>query len=140
MEKTIEMVCSVRNGQPSVQFRVTEVVEGNIKEKIQEMMNDLPEPIANSMKNLQAARLLSNDEVNVYDVPFSNQKAPTSKRHPFKSGGSLKITEKQLWCIKDYLENGNIDEKEFCLTHGVDRLEDLPKNVASGIVSEIKNQ
>ena len=140
MAKTIELSCSIRNGQPSVQIHVTEVVEGNIKEKIQEMMNDLPEPIANSMKNLQTARLLTNDEVNVYDVPISNQKALTSKRHSFKSGGSMKLTDRQLWCIKDYLQKGNINEKEFCLTHGVDRLEDLPKSVASGVVSEIKGQ
>ena len=137
MAKTIELSYALRNGQPSIQIHVTEVVEGNVKEKIQEILNDLPDPITKSLKNLSQARLLTNDEVEVQDVPFL--KSQTAKRQSFKSGGLQKITEKQLWCIKDHLEKMNINEKEFCLTHGVDRLEDLPKNTATGIVCDIKN-
>ena len=138
MAKTIELSYALRNGQPSIQIHVTEVVEGNVKEKIQEILNDLPDPITNSLKNISQARLLTDDEVEVQDVPFL--KSPTAKRQSFKSGGLQKITDRQLWCIKDHLKKMDINEKEFCQTHGVDCLEDLPKDIAICIVGGIKNQ
>ncbi len=139
MAKTIELSCAIRNGQPSIQIHVTEVVEGNVKEKIQEMLNDLPGPIADSLKELHKPRLLSNEEVTVCDVPVQNRRASTSKTRSFKSAPNEKITERQLYCIKESLGKLNLDEKELCLEYGVDRLEDLPKNAAISIVSDIKN-
>ena len=84
MAKTIELSYALRNGQPSIQIHVTEIVEGNVKEKIQEILNDLPDPITKSLNNLSQARLLTNDEVEVQDVPFL--KSQTAKRQSFKSG------------------------------------------------------
>ena len=140
MAKTNELLYAIKNGQPSVQIHVTEVVEGSVKDKIQEMMNDLPEPIAESLKGVPPARLLSNDEVNVQDVPVLNRKTSTSKARAFQPGPVEKITEKQLYCIKESLGKRNLDETAFCQAYGVNHLEDLPKSVATDIVSEIKRK
>ena len=51
-----------------------------------------------------------------------------------------KITEKQLYCIKESLGKRNLDETAFCQAYGVNHLEDLPKSVATDIVSEIKRK
>ena len=54
------------NLEKTHRFRTVRIIIQTCRIKIQDL--------ANSMKNIQAARLLSNDEVNVYDVPISNQK------------------------------------------------------------------
>ena len=63
-----------------------------------------------------------------------------SKARAFQPGPVEKITEKQLYCIKESLGKRNLDEAAFCQTYGVNRLEDIPKNVATDIVSEIKRK
>ena len=140
MAKTLELFYAIKNGQPSVQIHVTEIVEGNIKDKLQEMMNDLPGPIAESLKGVPPARLISDDEVNVQDVSVPSKKTSTPKKQPFQAGIGETITERQLYCIKKHLEKQNLDETAYCQSFGVSRLEDLPKSIATDIVSEIKSK
>ena len=159
MAKTIELSYTVRNGQPSVQIHVTEIVEGSVKDKLLEILSDLPEPIADSLKNLSRARLLSGDEVEVQTVSASSENAhsempPTEigpcsettihppkalpnhgKTNPKKSGGKP-ITENQLRTINQALSDRHIPVAAFCHSHGVDRIEDLTKGDAWKIINE----
>ena len=136
MAKTVELFYTIQNGCPSLTFRIADVIEGDAKAKFQEMLNDLPAPIADSLKNLPPTRLLPNNEVVVQEVPST--KASTMKPRSFKSGNDEGITEKQHYCIRQWLERQKLSEKDFCQKYSVDSLKDLPKNVATGIVSEIK--
>ena len=135
MAKTVEVFYTIQNGRPSIKFHIAEEVEGAAEEKVVELLKDLPIPkeVVDSLPSIPAARLLSSNEVEVYDAP--SKKASGSKSFSSKSGG--KITEKQLWCIQNHLKKMGIAESEFCQQHGINRLEDMPKRVATDIVSDI---
>lgn len=136
MAKTLEVFYSIQNGRPSIKFHIAEVVEEAAKEKLVELAKDLPIPeeVVDSLSAIPAARLLSSNEVEVHDV--LSTKASGSKSFSPKQGG--KITEKQLWCIQNHLKKMGIAESEFCQQYGINRLADMPKGVATDIVSGIK--
>ena len=159
MAKTIELFYTNQNGCPSFSFRIADVIEGNAKAKFQEMLNDLPAPIADSLKSLPPARLLSGDEVEVQTMPASTENAhsvmpPAENRscseatnHPPqtlpnrektnpKKNDRKSITEKQLRTIHQALSDRHIPVAAFCRSHGVDRIENLSKGEAWKIINE----
>lgn len=138
MAKTVELFYELQNGRPSLRFHVVDTVEGNARDKFQEMLNDLPEPIAETLNSLSPARLLSSAEVEVKDVPAQKPSKPKTQAN--KSGNNQKITEGQLYCIHKALAKSQMSEEDFCREHGVDRLEDITKFDAIKIVSEIKKK
>ena len=137
MAKTVEVFFAIQKGQPSIQVHITDVVEGNAKEKILEMIDELPiaGPVVESLKELPPARLLANDEVTVRDVP---QSSSVSRSFKHQMGDNGKITERQLWCIQDYLKRHGLNEDSYCVEYGVDCLNNLPKKAAISIIQEIK--
>ena len=140
MAKTVEVFYTIQNGRPSIKFHIAEEVEGLAKEKFLELLKDLPLPdgVIDALSAVPPARLLPSSEVEVLDVP--GQRPSNSKTQAFKSGNKQKITEGQLYCIKNSLARRQIPEEVFCQEQGVERLEDISKNAAIKIVSEIKNK
>jgi len=138
MAKTVEVFYTIQNGQPSIKFHIAEEVEGAAKEKVIELLKDLPLPggVIDSLSAVPPARFLPSNEVEVNDVP--NKRFAGQKTISPQSGNNI-ITDKQLWCIQEHLKKEGTDESEFCLRHGVKRLEDLPKGMAIKIIKGIKN-
>lgn len=139
MAKTLEVYYTIQNGRPSIKFHIAEEVEGAAKEKFIELLKDLPLPdgVIDALSVVPPARFLPSNEVEVVDVPAQRPSNP--KTQTFKSGNKQKITEGQLYCIKNSLARRQIPEEVFCQEQGVERLEDISKNAAIKIVSEIKN-
>ena len=79
MAKTVEVFYTIQNGRPSIKFHIAEEVEGAAEEKVVELLKDLPIPkeVVDSLPSIPAARLLSSNEVEVYDAP--SKKASGSK-------------------------------------------------------------
>lgn len=140
MAKTAEVFYTFQNGRPSIKFHIAEEVEGSAKEKFIELLKDLPLPegVIDALSVVPPARFLPSNEVEVYDVP--DQRPSNLKTQTFKSGNNQKITDAQLYCIRKSLERRQIPEEVFCQEQGVERLEDLSKNAAITIVSEIKEK
>ena len=139
MSTNAEITYAIQNDRPSITIRLSAQEEGKNKPDLRDMLSQIQEAITEYQAKPQP-KLLANDEVNVQDVPVLNRKTSISKARAFQPGTVEKITEKQLYCIKESLGKRNLDEAAFCQTYGVNRLEDIPKNVATDIVSEIKRK
>lgn len=136
MLKKIEVVLTIQNGQPSIQFQISKDLEGPAKEKIMEQLKGLPiqEVVMDSLTEFSQARLLPTDEVEVQDVPpkFVQQSKPRSG----SAQKAKKISDSQLAVIRDCLAKRNTSEHDFCARHGVARLEDLTSGAAWHIINE----
>ena len=140
MSNTAEITYAIQNDRPSITIQLSAQEEGKSKPDLCDMLSQIQEAIVKFQANKPQPKLLSNTEVVVQDVPVLNGKTSISKAQVFQPGPIEKITEKQLYCIKESLGKRNLDEAAFCQTYGVNRLEDIPKNVATDIVSEIKRK
>ena len=82
MPKKLEVILTVQNEKPSIQFHVSDVVEGPAKEKFMELLKDMPIPeaVLDSLSELSQARFLPAEEVEVQDVSpkFVQQSKPRS--------------------------------------------------------------
>ena len=136
MAKTAEVFYTIQNGRPSIKFHISEEVDGAAKEKFVELLKDLPIPdaVVDSLSAIPVARLLSSNEEEVDDAPSKR----ASEKKSFSSKPGCKITEKQLWIIQKYISEAGIDESGFCRQYGINRLEDMPKGVATNIIGDIK--
>ena len=140
MSTNAEITYAIQNDRPSITIRLSAQEEGKNKPDLRDMLSLIQEAITEYQANKPQAKLLANDEVDVQNVPVLNRKTSTSKARAFQPGPVEKITEKQLYCIKESLGKRNLDETAFCQAYGVNHLEDLPKSVATDIVSEIKRK
>ena len=140
MSTNAEITYAIQNDRPSITIRLSAQEEGKNKPDLRDMLSQIQEAITEYQANKPQAKLLANDEVDVQNVPVLNRKTSTSKARAFQPGPVEKITEKQLYCIKESLGKRNLDETAFCQAYGVNHLEDLPKSVATDIVSEIKRK
>ena len=140
MSTNAEITYAIQNDRPSITIRLSAQEEGKNKPDLRDMLSQIQEAITEYQANKPQTKLLANDEVDVQNVPVLNRKTSMSKARAFQPGPVEKITEKQLYCIKESLGKRNLDEAAFCQTYGVNRLEDIPKNVATDIVSEIKRK
>ena len=136
MPKKIEVVLTVQNEKPSIQFHVSDVVEGPAKEKFMELLKDFPiqEAVVDSLSELSQARFLPAEDVEVLDLPQESvqQSKPCSNSAKKKA----RISESQLSTLRDILAKRMISESSFCAQHGVDRLENLPGGTAWRILHE----
>jgi len=136
MPNKLNVVLAIQNGQPSIQFQISNDLEGPAKEKIMRLLKDLPiqEAVMDSLAEFSQARFLPTDEVEVQDVP--QQSVQQSKPCSGSAKKKAKITESQLSTLRDILAKKMISESSFCAQHGVDRLENLPGGTAWHILHE----
>ena len=157
MAKTVEIFYAIQNGRPSIRFHVTDIVEGNAKEKILEMLNDLPIPesVVNSLKDPLSVPILPTavKDEEVQDVPCAlppaQEEAPPSnnvcpepqenaseQKKKTRSSSRAKITLPQIATIRQGLQERRIPEFVFCMNNHVERIEDLPGGVAWHIIHD----
>ena len=139
MAKNAKVVFTIQNGQPSIQFSISDNVEGCAEEKFTELLNDLPVPksVKDSLKELSPARLLPSNEVEAHDVP--QQSVQQSKSGSDSAKKKSRITDKQLETLRDLLAKKRISESSFCTQHKVARLEELTSGTAWHILDEWLN-
>ena len=136
MAKNAKVIFAIQNGQPLIQFSISDDVEGCAEEKFTELLNDLPVPksVKDFLKELSPTRLLSRDEVEERDVP--QQSVQQSKSGSDSAKKKSRISESQLSTLRDLLAKRRISESSFCAQHRVDRLENLPGGTAWRILHE----
>ncbi len=140
MAKNAKVIFAIQNGQPLIQFSISDNVEGCAEEKFTELLNDLPVPksVKDSLKELSPARLLSSNEVKVQDASASGI-GQQSKSGSNSAKKKLRITDKQLETLRDLLVKKRISESSFCAQHKVARLEELTSGTAWHILDEWLN-
>ena len=153
MAITAEITCTVQNDHQSITFRVSAQGEGNPTPNLRGMLSEIQGAITDFQKK-PPARLLSNAEVVVQDVPhpapatqppqetpfsnnkgtgFSQKNAQQQNDNPEKdSPGS--ITKKQIGMIRYNLKERSIPEKAFCSSHDIAHIENLSLNEARAII------
>ena len=155
MSTSAEITCTIQNDHQSIMFRVSAQGEGNSTPNLRGMLSEIQGAITDFQKK-PPARLLSNSEVVVLDVPHpapaaskpqmlplednkdksfsqnipskANTGAPTSKKS--------KITAPQIATIRQNLVERNIPECVFCNTYGVKRVEELPGGIAWRVIHD----
>ena len=147
-----EITYSIQNDRPSIMIRVSAQGEGNSTPDLCGMLCQIQTAITEFQKK-PPAKLLSNTEVVVQDVPLSSPPAlpkplPDNKDKSFSqkisskthtgapTASKSKITEPQIATIRQNLAERNIPECAFCNTHGVKRLEDLPGGIAWRVIHD----
>ena len=153
MTTTAEITCTIQNDHQSIMFRVSAQGEGNTTPNLRGMLSEIQGAITDFQKK-PPARLLSNSEVVVLDVPhpapalqspqeksfsnnkgkeFSQKNAQHQNDNPEKdSPGS--VTSRQIGLIRVKLKQQNIPEKVFCSSHDIARIENLSLNEARSII------
>ena len=152
MTTTAEISCTIQNDRQSLTFRVSAQGEGNSTPDLRGMLSQIQEAVTAYQKTPQA-KLLSNTEVVVQDIPHSSPPAlpaplPDNKGKSFSqkfsskantgapTSGKSKITEPQIATIRQNLMERNIPECVFCNTYGVKSVEDLPGGVAWHVIHD----
>ena len=150
-----EITYSIQNDRPSIMIRVSAQGEGNSTPDLCGMLCQIQTAITEFQKK-PPAKLLSNTEVVVQDVPqptpatqsqqtnpssinkengFSQKSAQQQNDNPEKDyPGS--VTKRQIGLIHVNLKRRNIPEKDFCTAHGVARIEDLSLNQARALIMD----
>ena len=153
MSTSAEITCTIQNDHQSIMFHVSAQGEGNSTPNLRGMLSEIQDAITDFQKK-PPARLLSNAEVVVQDVPhpvpatqppqetpfsnnkgtgFSQKNAQQQNDNPEKdSPGS--VTSRQIGLIRVKLKQQNIPEKVFCSSHDIARIENLSLNEARAII------
>ena len=152
MATTAEIFYSNQNDHPFIMIHLSAQGEGNSTPDLCGMISQIREAVTEFQEKPQA-KLLSNTEVVVQDVPLSSSPAqpkplPDNKDKSFSqkissktntgapTASKSKITEPQIATIRQNLAERNIPECAFCNTHGVKRLEDLPGGIAWRVIHD----
>ena len=154
MSTNAEITYAIQNDRPSITIRLSAQEEGKNKPDLRDMLSQIQEAITEYQANKPQAKLLSNTDVVVQDVPHPTPAAHSTQAKPFSSnkgkGFSQKgvqqqndnlekdfpgsVTQKQVGMIRVNLKIRNIPEKEFCTSHDIARVEDLSLNQARSII------
>ncbi len=154
MSTNAEITYAIQNDRPSITIRLSAQEEGKSKPDLCDMLSQIQEAITEYQANKPHAKLLSNTDVVVQDVPHPKPAAHSTLAKPFSSnkgkgfsqkGATLKndnpekdspgsVTLKQIGLIRVNLNNRNIPEKEFCTSHDIAHIEDLSLNQARSII------
>ena len=154
MSTNAEITYAIQNDRPSITIRLSAQEEGKSKPDLCDMLSQIQEAITEYQANKPQAKLLSNTDVVVQDVPHPTPAAHSTQAKPFSSnkgkGFSQKgaqqqndnpekdfpgsVTQKQVGMIRVNLKIRNIPEKEFCTSHDIARVEDLSLNQARSII------
>ena len=154
MSTNAEITYAIQNDRPSITIRLSAQEEGKSKPDLCDMLSQIQEAITEYQANKPQAKLLSNTDVVVQDVPHPTPAAHSTQAKPFSSnkgkGFSQKgaqqqndnpekdfpgsVTQKQIGKIRVNLKIRNIPEKEFCTSHDIARVEDLSLNQARSII------
>ena len=153
MSTSAEITCTIQNDHQSIMFRVSAQGEGNSAPNLRGMLSEIQDAITDFQKK-PPARLLSNAEVVVQDVPHPVPATQPPQEKPFSNntgkGVSQKnvqqqndnpekdypgsITKRQIGKIRFSLKERNIPEKVFCISHDIARIEDLSLNHARALI------
>ena len=153
MTTAAEITYAIQNDRPSITIHLSAQGEGNATPDLCGMLCQIQTAITEFQKK-PPARLLSNAEVVVQDVPhpvpatqppqetpftnnkgtgFSQKNAQQQNDNPEKdSPGS--VTSRQIGLIRVKLKQQNIPEKVFCSSHDIARIENLSLNEARAII------
>ena len=154
MSTNAEITYAIQNDRPSITIRLSAQEEGKNKPDLCGMLSQIQKAITEYQANKPQAKLLSNTDVVVQDVPHPTPAAHSTQAKPFSSnkgkGFSQKgvqqqndnpekdfpgsVTQKQVGMIRVNLKIRNIPEKEFCTSHDIARVEDLSLNQARSII------
>ena len=154
MSTNAEITYAIQNDRPSITIRLSAQEEGKNKPDLRDMLSQIQEAITEYQANKPQAKLLSNTDVIVQDVPHPTPAAHSTQTKPFSSnkgkGFSQKgaqqqndnpekdfpgsVTQKQIGKIRVNLKIRNIPEKEFCTSHDIARVEELSLNQARSII------
>ena len=154
MSTNAEITYAIQNDRPSITIRLSAQEEGKNKPDLCGMLSQIQKAITEYQVNKPQAKLLSNTDVVVQDVPHPTPAAHSTQAKPFSSnkgkGFSQKgvqqqndnpekdfpgsVTQKQVGMIRVNLKIRNIPEKEFCTSHDIARVEDLSLNQARSII------
>ena len=155
MSKNAEVFYTIENDRPSITIRYSAQEEGDSKPDLCDMLSQIQEAITKFQAKPQP-KLLSNTEVVVQDVPqmvsseqttqtksFSGNKGKASQqKYASTQDGTIDtslpgtISKKQIGKIRVNLKFRNIPEKDFCTSHGIARIEDLPGKYAWDIINQ----
>ena len=154
MSNTAEITYAIQNDRPSITIRLSVQEEGKSKPDLCGMLSQIQEAITEYQAKPQA-KLLSNVEVAVQDVPLPTPTVHPPQIKPFSSNKGKgfpqkdaqqqndnpekelpgSVTQKQIGKIRVNLKMRNIPEKEFCSSHDVARIEKLSFNDAWAIIN-----
>ena len=129
MTTAAEITYSIQNDRPSIMIRVSAQGEGNSTPDLCGMLCQIQTAITEFQKK-PPAKLLSNTEVVVQDVPQPTPATQSQQTNPSS------INKENGFSQKSAQQQNDNPEKDFCTAHGVARIADLSLNQARTLIMD----